>query len=638
MAGPRARTENRPTRGALARALKRGGIQIVSLALCAVLALGSLVGCAAADGERGADARPTLTVYMDISNYGIWFEKVRARFPDVDFQGYVIRSNDNAAELARRIEHGDTPDIILTNSLDRSVPSITENLMDLSGKEYTTAYMTSFLNASNIDGGIYYLPSQITTLGLAYDKTLFDERGWPVPDSFDSLIASCNTAAQAGMDPALVTFGKNYAADMFYRLLMLDVGYKLDGSAWLQRFNSQEAALSDVDLTAVFDDFEALAAAGVLNPADEAVSDRWYAYNGNSTRRIGYIESHGSYVGTVSGEKQGDSFEMIPYFGTANGEGYLFAVPQVFVAAGSQVEGTEKEALVDDVLEFVTSAEGQQSIMGITNSVVSPVLGVSDAIDDPFLARVSPLLAEERLLTLPTFNYSNDVLNDMLKKLVAGEVTRDEVIAAVDETNAAATVESIAAPEPTLANAAADFSYEQTTGVVLDAYRTQTDCDFALSFYTLEKDQGKLKACANGKLYEGPITETDVNCINAFYGTTVVEQVIDRVSMTGHQLLKALEYENALYYTGFDVCYVWNDERGTYKAADLLDADGNVLDPDATYIVAMSSDMDIGGTLFESRESTSVHAREALRGYLQECGTISPEQVHVNGIVEEKRQ
>ncbi len=617
------------------RPLRRRAPQIASLVLCAALALSGLAGCAA-PGDDAADSRPTLTVYLDITDYGIWFEQLRARFPEISFQDTCVRSNDAAAEMSRRIEHGDTPDIILTNNLSRSMPNIAEGLMDLSGKEYTTAYMTSFLNAANIDGGIYYLPSQITTLGLAFDKTLFEEQGWPVPGSFEDLIASCDTVAEAGIKPGIITFGEDYAADMFYRLLMLNVGYKLEGAAWLDRFNAQEATLADVDLAAVFDDFEALAAAGALNPDDELVSDSWFARNGNATRQIGYIESFGNYANTVSGDRQGDSFEMLPYYGTANDEGYLFAVPQVYVAAGSQVKGTAKEALVDEVLAFITSEEGQRSIMGITNSVVSPVLGVTDTAGDPFLAGVSPLLADERLLALPTFNYSHNTLNDMLKRLIAGEVTREEVIAAVDEANAAATAESVAAPEPALATTTADFTFEQTTGLILDAFRAEAGCDFALSYYVSEGSQGKQKSCCAGKLYQGPVTETDVTRISAFHGNSTEEQAVARLTMTGRQLLKALERQNTLYYTGFSVRYQWDAERSAYLAADLLDAEGAVLEPDATYTVAMPSDMNLGQTLRESRETTSIHACDALRSHLERCGTVSPEQVRVNDAVEQK--
>lgn len=642
MARPRART-NAARRAATGLLGKRAG-RAVSIALCAALALGSFAGCASADapagrtslGDDAASSRPTLTVYLDITNYGTWFEQLRARFPEIDFQETVIRSNDAAAEMSRRIEHGDTPDIILTNNLNRSVPNITEGLMDLSGKEYTTAYMTSFLNAANIDGGIYYLPSQIATLGLAYNKTLFEEQGWSVPDSFESLVASCDTVAEAGLKPAVITFGEDYAADAFYRLLMLDVGYKLEGSAWLERFNNQEAALADVDLTAVFDDYEALAAAGALSPDNELITDNWVTYNGSATREIGYIESYGTFTNTVPGARQGDSFEMLPCYGSANDQGYLFATPQVYVAAGAQVENTDKEALVDEVLAFIASEEGQRSIMGITNSVTSPVLGVSDAVDDPFLAGVGTLLAEERLLTVPTFDHSNDVLNDMLKKLIAGETTREEVIAAVDEANAAATAESVAEPEPALAFATADFSYEQTTGLILDAFRAEAGCDFTLAYYVPEGDQGKQKSCCAGKLYQGPVTDTDAVRISAYHGSAMQDQVVDRLTMTGRQLLEALEYEDTLYYTGLSVRYRWDNERGAYRAADLLDADGNVLDPDASYTVAMLSNMDLGQALYTSREGTGIHACDALKSHLDRCGTVAPEQVMVNDAVEER--
>ena len=112
--------------------------------------------------------------------------------------------------------------------------------------------------------------------------------------------------------------------------------------------------------------------------------------------------------------------------------------------------------------------------------------------------------------------------------------------------------------------------------------------------------------------------------------------VVDRLTMTGRQLLKALEYEDTLCYTGLSVRYRWDDERGVYRASDLLDADGNVLDPDASYTVAMLSNMDLGQALYTSREGTGIHACDALKSHLDRCGTVAPEQVTVNGAVEER--
>jgi raffinose/stachyose/melibiose transport system substrate-binding protein len=57
------------------------------------------------------------------------------------------------------------------------------------------------LNTGIVDGKYYMLPSQIETLILYYDKTLFEEKGWTPPKTIDELIALGETVKKAGLNP-----------------------------------------------------------------------------------------------------------------------------------------------------------------------------------------------------------------------------------------------------------------------------------------------------------------------------------------------------------------------------------------------------------------------------------------------------
>lgn len=58
-----------------------------------------------------------------------------------------------------------------------------------------------FLEMGRYDGKLYALPKTYETLGLFYNKTLFDEHGWTPPTNIDELEALCDEMIAAGITP-----------------------------------------------------------------------------------------------------------------------------------------------------------------------------------------------------------------------------------------------------------------------------------------------------------------------------------------------------------------------------------------------------------------------------------------------------
>lgn len=57
------------------------------------------------------------------------------------------------------------------------------------------------LNLGIVDGQLYSLPSELETMLLYYNKTLFDANGWEVPATMDELVSLSQTIADAGYIP-----------------------------------------------------------------------------------------------------------------------------------------------------------------------------------------------------------------------------------------------------------------------------------------------------------------------------------------------------------------------------------------------------------------------------------------------------
>jgi raffinose/stachyose/melibiose transport system substrate-binding protein len=57
------------------------------------------------------------------------------------------------------------------------------------------------LNLGKVDGKLYSLPAELETLVLFYNKTLFEEHGWAVPETMDELVALAETIHAEGIIP-----------------------------------------------------------------------------------------------------------------------------------------------------------------------------------------------------------------------------------------------------------------------------------------------------------------------------------------------------------------------------------------------------------------------------------------------------
>ncbi len=57
------------------------------------------------------------------------------------------------------------------------------------------------LSLGRVEGTLYSLPSELETLVLFYNKTLFEQNGWQVPKTMDELMSLSQTIADAGITP-----------------------------------------------------------------------------------------------------------------------------------------------------------------------------------------------------------------------------------------------------------------------------------------------------------------------------------------------------------------------------------------------------------------------------------------------------
>lgn len=125
----------------------------------------------------------------------------------IDYRGSELDKQMRVALLS-----GNGPDIVYTAGPAYVAPmAAAGQLMPLDG--YAAEYgwneriLPVFLEMGKYDGKLYALPKTYETLGLFYNKTLFEEHGWQVPTTIEEL----ETVADAMLEEKIVPFASGNA-------------------------------------------------------------------------------------------------------------------------------------------------------------------------------------------------------------------------------------------------------------------------------------------------------------------------------------------------------------------------------------------------------------------------------------------
>lgn len=198
------------------------------------------------------------------------FERMaEEKFPQIDIiQVGNFTSDRGIVEYKRRLEHDDLTDIIMTWPLDVGETHWESRLLDLSSMPFTSRYNTAMLNSIARDGKLYYLPGPAQVRGIVYNKTLFEEKGWKVPNDFNSFIALCRTIEASGIRSIQLGFGNSEVLDTAF------VGYSYGNcfstpadAQWLADYNKGRGSFGQ-HFRPALNTFQTMIDAGVWKKSD----------------------------------------------------------------------------------------------------------------------------------------------------------------------------------------------------------------------------------------------------------------------------------------------------------------------------------------------------------------------------------
>lgn len=595
-----------------------------------LLTVAGILGILSCTPKEAVSQKTVITVLADDStvNMDLYRTKLAAKFPDIHFEFEFQNNLLPEIEIARRVKHGDVRDLVFSSSLDVNMEGLSDCFMDLSGKSYTSIYQTSYLNSLDVDGHIYYLPADMAIEGIVYYYTLFEEHGLKAPENYEELEALCMQLREMGIRPGMLLTGGNAGSELFEHFYALDKKGSLSSWKWAEKFNAGEATAQEGELETTLDIFDAYAELGLLEAEDFNTSRQegsWFLVNKSSAMLYG----GGSIPYDMVNKGSEDEFRLMPFFHPTDGKGYFFVVPLLNLAVGKHVEeDPEKEEAIDRILEYITSEEGQEDLMNIKHGAISPVFGLKDLKDESFYADVADKITDENLLLLTQFPSCSYTLNSNMGAYLEGKLNQEEVISLL---TAAGRHEGDS--QQTLAAAAEDFTLDETNALVLKAMKESVKTEVALLRQSVRQRQVSAYTIS-GKLYCGPVTEDDISCIYPIQEFEEKELPMLQVEMSGKKLLDLIGTDATYYYMGVTVRYEWDRKIKDYRAAGLLDEQGQEIGLEDRVQVAMLAQEPFIKEKYDQWKESEYTLREALMTYLEHHYEIAP--CEVNPAVYEK--
>lgn len=555
--------------------------------------------------------------------------EVEKKFPQLDLiQVGNYTSDMGIAEYSARLEHGDLTDLVMTWPLNVGEQYWEENLLDLSSMPFTSKYSTSMLNNISRDGKLFYLPGPSQVRAILYNKTLFKEKGWAVPTDFESFVALCKTIEESGMRSLQLGLGNAEVFDTAF------VGY-----GYQQSFFSPQNAQALVDYNdgkgsfgtnfmPALETFQRLIDEGVLKKGD---LDLFYQDRELMlfTRKCAMIEDS-VLMARMGFDRTGstDEIAIMPFFNPGTDADWARLYPVCYIGASNklaQAKNKEKYDLVMQMLEYISTPEGQAALACDTDAMFSSLNGVAP-VNTPETALLIPALTEGRYAVFPTLKNAQGALREGLAGMVAGTMTANDVVKMVDAQNASPPAPT--APE-VFGQAAESFTLLETGNFITDAMREESGCEIAL-FMDNGMDGRTSGKGVCGKLYKGDITAVDLKRIMPDLRHDE-KGVLWKVTMTGADLINALEYSVSIdndkdgwfyYFSGLKVTYAPSAQPGSRVKA-ITDISGNKIDPAKEYSVAIM-DNAVRQEYIKTHEDTGILITDVLKNYLSKHGTVKP--------------
>ncbi len=508
------------------------------LLFCMVISLAT--GLTACAPEEKEDPN-TLTITIRSDQYVEFFEAMVAEFPDINFEIDYYEGEDPSDFLSSLVKSGEGGDLLF-NTLFTTQPEYTKNMLDLSGYSFIGNIRDEVLDMVRVEDKVYFVPSPMDIRCVIYNKTMFEEYGWAVPNNLEEMIA---LVKQIRTDaPGITPIGmssKSQAYGFTTITTFAQTGFLSTpaGYSWEQEFFAGNASFEEgmkdgLTITEMFIDADA------FDPEK---------YTASSSVDTNFVNRECAMIFEWSGMKKfmaastaegvTDEFGFLPFYGLngekllAHGLGASLAINSKLGEAGNE----EKLANAIRVLEWYISPEAQELIKSNETQLSITKDTNNDAATEVFA----------ELMELSKDGYTACMLYSGYEEIMipVGDIVFDAYYASSSEGMREAIVET--ADSMMKAKASGDesafygeitehFTNDETAQFMANILSDTGLGDFAMVTHTGQKEGVLNEFGAAGRLHMGTFTDVQeliISCSRAGYASTL--------DLTGAQIKALLE-------------------------------------------------------------------------------------------------
>ena len=165
--------------------------RILSMLLVLTCVVTMFAGCGGNTGtEKKGDSdgdHPTITINAAYRNMATFLDLLHEKYPEVDLEVIPYNGKNTTSYVNNMRRSGQMPDIYFSTYYSPGRYDDKEQLLDLSGYDFTGNFVQSRLREVTYDGAVYMLPLAYNALGITYNKTLLEKNGWTLPTNLSEM-------------------------------------------------------------------------------------------------------------------------------------------------------------------------------------------------------------------------------------------------------------------------------------------------------------------------------------------------------------------------------------------------------------------------------------------------------------------
>lgn len=450
--------------------------KMISILLCAALGITTLAGCGGASGGTTVASEPAAAVAeesqesaapesteaaesqestaaaeaavdgggetLNVLCHSSWrTDEANAVFDyvaekcNVKFEFEEVPEGSSGNELIfAKMQSGEVPDILWWQGAKTSATEIGEDLfVELSG-DWVNDYNASILESPNqtYNGKLICAPfGDVTVFGMCYNKKVFADNQIEIPQTWDEMMAACETLKAAGVTPMYVSG----TTDNEWTLQIIPIDARLKQESIvpgsMDSLNSHEKLWTDMEyMQLTFDRMKEMKDKGYIQ--DTFLSDSYAdaqeaLLTGTAAMysQVTWIYAELTKLAESQEELENIGFFPIPATEAKDSIAYT-ETPTGFVVPK---EGKKVDLAVQIVGELVTK-EAMTEYYKMHQGI--PAVNGVDVKLTSIPADVSALIEAGKTSTLPNTIYSTPSMASDVQAMLAGDKTPKDVLAGYD--------------------------------------------------------------------------------------------------------------------------------------------------------------------------------------------------------------